>query len=331
MSETESAKATEFRSPKGEVTALRAVRGRDATNALRQRRYRKRRKVTTVTRRSTVTPVASVMPPVATPIPSPRNAGRSVTICATTVSALSLAGVSAGFAITGLTAVFIGAFWPVVAMGAALELGKLSAVAWLGRHQGSPAFRAALIALVAVLMGLNAIGAYGFLAKAHIGHAVAGDVAMAGRAADIEARLSVQAAVVADLTKQIADLDAARPVEVLAAGNLRTAAAINAQAAALAAAAKLHAADDERRQAKRKSMADQLAVEANAFAHLKIEKAAVEGERRTVEADLGPIRYLAALVDADSETALRWFVLVVALLLDPAAVRLLLAASSARR
>jgi len=45
---------------------------------------------------------------------------------------------------------------------------------------------------------------------------------------------------------------------------------------------------------------------------------------------LGPVRYLATLVGADSETALRWFALVVALLLDAAAV-LLLAAASARR
>jgi hypothetical protein len=37
---------------------------------------------------------------------------------------------------------------------------------------------------------------------------------------------------------------------------------------------------------------------------------------------LAPVRYLAALLGADSETALRWFVLVVALLLDPAAVLL---------
>src|SRR5262249_25062388 len=111
-----------------------------------------------------------------------RNGGRGVTL-ATTVAALALATVSAGFSITGMTAVFVGAFWPVVAMGAALELGKLSAVAWLGRREGSRALRTALGTLVAVLMGLNAIGAYGFLAKAHIGHAVAGETTVAGRAA----------------------------------------------------------------------------------------------------------------------------------------------------
>jgi hypothetical protein len=81
-----------------------------------------------------------------------------------------------------------------------------------------------------------------------------------------------------------------------ATGNLRTAAAINAQAAALAAAAKLRAADDERRQTKRTSLADKLTVEAKALADLRVEKAAVERERRTVEADLGSVKYLADLL-----------------------------------
>jgi len=68
-------------------------------------------------------------------------------------------------------------------MGVALEAGKLSAVAWLGR--GS-ALRAALGVLVAVLIALNAIGAYGCRAKAHIGHALDGNLAVAGRAADVD-------------------------------------------------------------------------------------------------------------------------------------------------
>ena len=73
----------------------------------------------------------------------------------------------------------------------------------------------------------------------------------------------------------------------------------------------------------------QLTVEAKALADLKIEKAAVEGERRKVEADLGPVRYLATLLGADSESALRVFILAISLLLDPAAVLLLLAATRA--
>jgi hypothetical protein len=54
---------------------------------------------------------------------------------------------------------------------------------------------------------------------------------------------------------------------------------------------------------------------------------AIEGQRKVAEADLGPVRYLATLPGADSETALRWFVLVMSRLLDPAAVMLLLGTS----
>jgi hypothetical protein len=45
------------------------------------------------------------------------------------------------------------------------------------------------------------------------------------------------------------------------------------------------------------------------------------------EADLGPVRYLATLLGAGDQDVLRWFILVVAVLLDPAAVLLLLAAT----
>jgi hypothetical protein len=79
---------------------------------------------------------------------------------------------------------------------------------------------------------------------------------------------------------------------------------------------KLRAVDDERRQAKRNSLADKLTVEANALADLKTEKAAVEGEGRKVEADLGPVKYLATLLGAKDDDVLQYFILVVALLLD---------------
>jgi len=57
---------------------------------------------------------------------------------------------------------------------------------------------------------------------------------------------------------------------------------------------------------------------------------AAEGERRVAEAGLGPVRYLATLLGAGDQDVQRWFILIVALLLDPAAVLLLLAAASAR-
>jgi hypothetical protein len=77
----------------------------------------------------------------------------------------------------------------------------------------------------------------------------------------------------------------------------------------------------------RNSLADRLAVEAKALADLKIEKAVVNSQRRTVEDDLGPVRYLAMLLGQPDDSVMRWFILVVALLQDPAAVLLLIAAT----
>jgi len=73
----------------------------------------------------------------------PERRATGVTV-STLVAALALATVSAGYSITGLTSIFVGSFWPVVALGVSFELGKLSAVAYLGRHWWScpPAGRA---------------------------------------------------------------------------------------------------------------------------------------------------------------------------------------------
>jgi hypothetical protein len=47
--------------------------------------------------------------------------------------------------------------------------------------------------------------------------------------------------------------------------------------------------------------------ESKALATLQVEKATVDGERRKVEADLGPVRYLATLLGANDQDVLRWF------------------------
>jgi hypothetical protein len=308
--------------PDTNVTTLRPKA--DPTNAARQARFRKKRKsVVTVPQRSSVVETPSAPPaPLAHPTPPPlagrevtvvRNGGRGIT-GATLTAALALATVSGGFSITGMTAVFVGATAPVIGMGIALELGKLSAVAWLGHQRSSGwGLKLSLTILVAILMALNAVGCFGYLSKAHIGHQVEGDVAVAGRGADVEARLSMQAGVLADLDRRIAQIDAAVD-KATSKGRISAAMTL---------------AEQQRKT--RGELVAQRTSEAKALATLQVEKAAVDGERRKVEADLGPVRYLATLLGAGDQDVLRYFILVVALLLDPAAVLLLLAAASAGR
>jgi hypothetical protein len=307
------------------VTQLHPAKAKDVTGAARARRFRTKKRKATVTR--TVTPAV----PTTVTVPSPAteiqqfeklndikpsvtvraDRPRSVT-AATMTAALTLATVSAGFSITGMTSIFVGAYWPVIGMGIALEVGKLSAVAALPTLRPG-AFKGTLIVLVLVLMGLNAIGAYGFLAKAHIGHALDGTLAVAGKMADVEARIRVQEARLSDMDRQVGQID--RMVETATQrGRTGTAGRI---------------LEDQH-----KSRADLVAkriTEARTLATLQVERAAIEGERAKVAADLGPVRYLATLLGSTDEETMRWFILVVALLLDPAAVLLLLAATRRTR
>jgi len=307
------------------ITPMRP-KAKDPTGAQRQARFRKKRKAVVTVQRSASadTPKpASVAHPTASPPPpagrgtdmpalATRNGGAGITV-ATLAAALSLAAVSCGFSVYGMTSIFTGALYPVIGMGAALELGKLSAVAWLGHRHGSAswALKASLTMLVAVLMTLNAVGCFGYLSKAHIGHQVDGDIAVTGRGADVESRITMQAGLVADLDRRIAQIDSA----------------LNKATEKGRTAAAMKLAEDQRKT--RGELAAERIREGKALAGLQVEKASVDGERRKVEADLGPIRYLATLLGANDQDVLRWFILVVALLLDPAAVLLLLAATRA--
>jgi hypothetical protein len=227
----------------------------------------------------------------------------------TMVSALGMASVSAGFSIYGFTVIFSSSFWPIIAMGCLLESCKLSGAAWLGLSRGPFWLRATVTILVAVLMGLNMVGAYGFLAKAHIEHQVESDVAVTVRLVDIDGRITAQTTVVANIDRQLDQIDGSIE-KAMAAGKVNGAMAL---------------ASDQRH------TRTQLQVERIAagkiLAEFKVERARIEGERRIVEANLGPVRYLAALIGAEDETVMRWFILIVALLLDPAAVLMLLTAT----
>jgi hypothetical protein len=184
--------------PDGRVTASAAELGRQwGWNRMRTGRRLKawgeggliRRNAEAIIVTTSVTPtVTDVAPAVTEAVSVKVMPGASITRRSMTpvrlaalIVALALAGVSAAFSIDGLTAIFAGAFWPVITMGAALEAGKLVAAAWLTEHWNSapPLMRLILVAMIGVLMSLDAIGVFGFLTRAHLDHMAAVDLALA--------------------------------------------------------------------------------------------------------------------------------------------------------
>jgi hypothetical protein len=70
----------------------------------------------------------------------------------------------------------------------------------------------------------------------------------------------------------------------------------------------------------------------HSLASLKAERASLAAQSRRIETEAAPIRYVAELVgaDTDSERAIRWLIALMVLTCDPLAIALT-AAASARR
>ena len=316
--------------PAGRVTASGAELGRQwGWNRMRTGRRLKaweeagliRRNAEAIIVTTSVTPTVTDVTPTVTEAlsvtvtPEAAGARRSMTAVklAAFIVALALASISAAFSIDGLTAIFAGAFWPIITMGAALEAGKLVAAAWLTEHWNSapPLLRLVLVAMVGVLMGLNAVGVFGFLTRAHLDHMATVDLVLADRTADTEARLAIQGQTVADLDRRITQIDAA--VEA----STRLGRPVGA----------MTIADQKRRE--RADIVAERQREGQALASLQIEKAKIAAQRRRAEADVGPVRYLAELMGlpaTDLERPVRVLTLALVAVLDPMAVVLLLAA-----
>ncbi|MGA7805122.1 hypothetical protein [Bradyrhizobium sp.] len=305
--------------PDGHVTASAADLARQwGWNRMRAgRRLRAWQKAGLIRRNAEEIVVTAPVTPTVTEVMGVTVARRSMTPVklAAFVVALALACVSAAFSIDGLTAIFAGAFWPVITMGAALEAGKLVAAAWLTENWHSAPFllRLILVAMIGVLMSLNAVGVFGFLTKAHLDHMVAVDLARADKSAHTEAHLLIQGQTVADLDRRIAQIDAA----------IEESTRLGRPAGAMTIA-------DQ----KRRDRADIVAVrqrEVQVLAGLQIDKARIDAQRKRAEADVGPVRYLAELIGApatDLERPVRLLTLALVAVLDPMAVALLLAAGS---
>ena len=226
-------------------------------------------------------------------------------------AAVMLAAVAAYFSVGGMAEIFAGAAVAIMVLAGAMEATKLVIAGWLARQWQATGWRlrTVLIALVTGLAAINAAGVYGRLVEAHLGVTVAAASSVQERIAALDARITEQAHTVAGIDTQITQIDAAIS-KLTEKGSARTA---------------LRMADQQRRI--RDGLVTAREKAADTLVELRADRAKLEGERARVEASTGPIRYLAAMVGADTETAVRWLILLMVLCCDPAAIALTVAAS----
>ena len=232
--------------------------------------------------------------------------------------------VAAYYSITGLTAIFAAAVVPIIVMGAALEIGKVVAAVWLKLNwsRASWTYKLYLVPAVAFLMMLTSMGIFGFLSKAHSDQSlVSGDVA--AKIAIYDEKIKISKENIDANRRALKQMDEA--VDQVMGRSQDEKGADKAVAL-------------RRSQAKERTrLLSEITAEQKTIAQLSEERAPIAAEVRKVEAEVGPIKYIAALVYGDNpdvtllESAVRWVIILIVIVFDPLALVLILAAQQSLR
>ena len=231
------------------------------------------------------------------------------------VAAVALATVVAYFSVTGMAEIFPGAPVAVMVLAATMEAGKLVMAGWLAAHWREVGWkiRSVMVALVAGLALINAAGVFGKLVETHVSVAASARAGVTERIEALDARVTAQSAVVADLDSRVAQIDGAVGESTRRGWVTRAISIANQQ------------------RATRDGLETQRQAATATLVGLQAQRAAQVAERVRIEASAGPIQYLALMVGAAPEVAVRWLILLIVFCCDPAAIALTVAAASSRR
>ena len=233
-------------------------------------------------------------------------------------SGLAISAVAIYYSVMGLVAIYPAMVIPIVIMGVVIEIGKLSATVWLKQSWAwAPIFlKAYIIPAIAMLMFITSIGVFGFLSKAHSDQSLV--------SGDVQAKISVYDEKIKTAKDNIdANRKALKQMDeavdqVMGRSN-------DEKGADKAVAIR------RGQQKERARLIAEIASEQKIISQLSEERAPIAAEVRKVEAEVGPIKYIAAFIYGNNpdtnvlEKAVTWVTVLIVIVLDPMAVVLLLA------
>lgn len=237
--------------------------------------------------------------------------------------AITLSTVAEYYAIVGLVTIFAGAPISIALMGAVLGIAKITLTSWLYRNWSETPLlvRTYFVTAIAILMLLTSMGIFGFLSKAHVDQNLSGG--------DVLAQLSI---IDEKLKTERENLDANRKIinqldsqvnETIA----RTSETDTTGASINRSIRIRNSQEGERASAQKAILSAQAAI-----AKLNEERAPIAAKARAVEAEVGPIKYIAQLIygqeatDKDTlESAIRWVIILIVSVFDPLAVLMFIA------
>jgi hypothetical protein len=239
----------------------------------------------------------------------------------TLIAALALGSIAAWYSIQGLMAIFAAAVVPIIIMGGALEFAKIVTTVWLHRYWNRARWQMKLYLVPAVmaLAFLTSMGIFGFLSKAHSDQALV--------SGDIQSKIAVFDQKI-DTAKQNIEADRRALTQMDAQVDQLLGRTTDDKGANRAVTVRKQQST-ERNRLNKDIEAGQASI-----VTLNDQAAPIRAQVRKVEAEVGPIKYIAALIYGDNpsndllERAVRWVIIVIVFVFDPLALTLVLAAQS---
>jgi hypothetical protein len=238
----------------------------------------------------------------------------------TFLSAISISIIAAGYSIIGLATLFAGAVVPIIAMGTALEVGKLVAASWLYQNWRSDVprlLKAYLFTSIIVLVFITSMGIFGFLSKAHLDQVQP----TSGNQLSIDSynkQINQQQIIIDRAEKTLNQLDKALDVYIDKEYVTR-------------------GLKERNKQKEERDLLNKTIDEATSkILELNKTKNTIELEQLKIEAEVGPLKYVAELIygeDAKNhfDSAVRIVIMILIFVFDPLAVLLLIAANISLR
>jgi len=238
----------------------------------------------------------------------------------TFLSAISISVIAAGYSIIGLATLFAGAVIPIIAMGSALEVGKLVAASWLYHNWNSDVprlLKGYLFGAIIILIFITSMGIFGFLSKAHLDQ-VKPTSSNNIKIELLDKQINQQNLIIERAEKSLNLLDKALEVYI----------------------DKEYVTRGLKERNKQKPERDTLNLAINEasdeIAKLTNQKASLSLEQDKIEAEVGPIKYVAELIYGENaednfDHAVRIVILILIFVFDPLAVLLLIAANISLR
>ena len=229
-----------------------------------------------------------------------------ILIWITFLTAIAISAVAAWFSVLGLTQIFAAAFLPVAIMGGVLELGKVVAAVWTHHYWKEINYltKSILVPIIGLLMVVTSLGIFGLLSKGHSEQEMPVKI-VEQRILTYNTQIDFSRQKIDNLQQRLTTLNTAMEKYV----------ELGAVSKGL----------DKTREDSAQLEAD-IQTELNRIQELEEKKLQEKLSIAGLEAELGPIKYVAVLLGDDSnlETAVLVVIFIIIFCFDPLALMLVI-------